>query len=132
MRVVDYKQTKSKKEAVAFIEAAKDDSIYEIVVRGDKQDVSKAHNIDVYIDGELAYVLRPSEGKFWKRNIGEFYLSKSEGWQLCKYLENYAEGGITPSWWAQAEKNIRRHGDPLMDLRMEISMGSDIVIRCME
>lgn len=132
MRVVDYKQTRSKQEAIAFIEAAKDDSIYEVVVRGDKQNMSNARNIDVYIDEELAYTLRPSEGRFWKRNIGEFYLSKSEGWQLCKYLENYVEGGVTPSWWAQAEKNIRRHGNPLMDLRMEISLGSNISIRFME
>lgn len=132
MRVVDYKQTKSKQEAVAFIEAAKDNSIYEVVVRGDKQNMSSARNIDVYVDEELAYTLRPSEGRFWKRNIGEFYLSKGEGWQLCKYLENYAEGGVTPSWWPYAERNIRRHEDPLKELRAAMLQGDNISIRFAE
>ena len=132
MRVVDYKQTKSKQEAVAFIEATKDNSIYEVVVRGDKSSVKDTRNIDVYIDDELAYSLRPAETKYWNRKIGEFYLSKTEGWQLCKYFENYAEGGVTPCWWAQAEKNIRRHGDPLLDLRTEFSISSNISIRFLE
>lgn len=132
MRVVDYKQTKSKQEAVAFIEAAKDNSIYEVVVRGDKNSMASMRNIDVYIDDELAYLLRPAEAKYWNRKIGEFYLSKTEGWQLCKYLETYAEGGVTPSWWAQADKNIRRHGDPLLDLRTEVSISSSISIRFLE
>ena len=132
MRVVDYKQTKSKQEAVAFIEATKDNSIYEVVVRGDKSSVKDTRNIDVYIDDELAYLLRPAEAKYWNRKIGEFYLSKTEGWQLCKYLECYAEGGVTPCWWAQAEKNIRRHGDPMLDLRTEFSISSNISIRFLE
>lgn len=132
MRVVDYKQTRSKQEAVAFIEVAKDNNIYEVVVRGDKNSMSGTRNIDVYIDDELAYSLRPAEAKYWNRKIGEFYLSKAEGWQLCKYLENYAEGGVTPSWWPQADKNIRRHGDPLLDLRTEVSISSNISIRFLE
>lgn len=132
MRVVNYKQTKSKQEAVAFIEAAEDNGIYEVVVRGDKHSTENMRDIDVYIDDELAYSLRPSEAKYWNRKIGEFYLSKTEGYQLCKYFENYAEGGVTPCWWAQAEKNIRRHGDPLLDLRTEVSISSNISIRFLE
>lgn len=132
MRVVDYKQTKSKQEAVAFIEATKDDSIYEVLVHGDKNSITSTRNIDVYIDDELAYSLRPGEAKYWNRKIGEFYLSKTEGWQLCKYLECYAEGGITPHWWPYAERNIRRHGDPLLDLRTEVSISSSISIRFLE
>ena len=132
MRVVDYKQTKSKQEAVAFIEAAEDNSIYEVVVRGDKHSTENMRDIDVYIDDQLAYSLRPSEGRYFNRNMGEFYLSKTEGYQLCKYFENYAEGGVTPCWWAQAEKNIRRHGDPLLDLRTEASISSNISIRFLE
>lgn len=132
MSVIDYRQTKSKEEAIAFINATKEDSIYEVVVRGEKQDLAKAPNVDVYIDGELAYTLRPDEGKFWERNVGEFYLSKSEGWQLCKYLENYAEGGITPSWWTQADKNIRRHRDPMFYFRHALDTGLDIDIKFVE
>lgn len=132
MRVVDYKQTRSKQEAVAFIEAAEDNGVYEVVVRGDKHSTENMRDIDVYIDDELAYSLRPAEAKYWNRKIGEFYLSKTEGYQLCKYFENYAEGGVTPCWWAQAEKNIRRHGDPLLDLRTEVSISSNISIRFLE
>lgn len=132
MRVVDYKQTKSKEEAVAFIKERTEDSIFEVVIRSKNKSFANMRNIDVFIDGDIAYSLRPSEGKYWNRKIGEFYLTATEAIQLCRYLENYAAGGVTPCWWAQAEKNIRRHGDPLSDLRTEASISSDISIRFLE
>ena len=132
MRVVDYKQTKSKQEVIAFIEAAKDDSIYEVIVRGDKSNCKVLRGVEVYIDNELIYKVNTEEGTYWSKYVGNFYLSKGEGWYLSKYFENYAEGGVTPSWWAQAEKNIRRHSDPLYNFRAAVEAGCDIAVKFME
>ena len=129
MRVVDYKQTKSKKEAVAFIEAAKDNSVYEVVVRGAKKDMSKPRKAEIYIEGKLQYKIDPAADEYWCGYTGNFYLSKGEGWYLAKYLETYAEGGVTPSWWAQADKNIRRHKDPMFYFRLAIDNGLDVMVK---
>lgn len=133
MRVVDYKQTRSKEEALDFIRArTTEDSIFEVVIRSKNKSFTNMPDINVCIDGDTAYYLHPSEGRYWNRKIGEFYLTATEAMQLCRYLENYAAGGVTPCWWAQAEKNIRRHGDPLLDLRTEIAVGSNILVRFLE
>ena len=129
MRVVDYKQTKSKQEAVAFIEAAKDDSVYEVVVRGAKKDMAKPRKVEIYVEGKLQYKIDPVSDEYWCEHTGNFYLSKGEGWYLAKYLETYAEGGVTPSWWAQADKNIRRHKDPMFHFRSAIDAGLDVTIK---
>lgn len=132
MRVVDYKQTVNKDDAVAFINSVDNACVYEITVHGRELDFSKLRACHVYIDNELFYVLKPDEGSYWCRRLGEFYLSKGEAWQLCKYFENYAEGGVTPSWWAQADRNIRRHSDPLMELREALVQGFDVTVEFME
>ncbi len=129
MRVVDYKQTKSKQEAVAFIETTKDDSVYEITVHGEELDFSKLRSVKVYVNGEAVYSLIPAEGKYWCKELGEFYLSKTEGWQLCKFFESCAEGGVTPHWWPYAERNIRRHKDPLKELRVAMLQGLSVEIK---
>ena len=129
MRVVDYKQTRSKQEAVAFIEAAKDNSIYEVVVRGAKKDMSKPRKAEIYIEGKLQYKIDSASDEYWCGHTGNFYLSKGEGWYLAKYLETYAEGGVTPSWWAQADKNIRRHKDPMFYFRLAIDNGLDVMVK---
>ena len=132
MRVIDYKQTKNKAEAVAFIEKAKDDSIYEVIIRGSKKDTAKARSVEVYIDGKLTYKINPATDEYLNVHKGSFYLSKGEGWYLAKYLENFAEGGVTPSWWTQAEKNIRRHEDPMFHFRNAVEQGLDVAIKFTE
>ena len=129
MRVVDYKQTKNKQEAVAFIEAAKDNSIYEVVIRGDKKDTVTPRKVEIYIEGKLQYKIDPVTDEYWCKHTGNFYLSKGEGWYLAKYLETYAEGGVTPSWWAQAYKNIKRHKDPMSFFRSAVDTGLDVIIK---
>lgn len=129
MRVVDYKQTNNKDDAVFFINKMPDDCVYEITVHGKELDYSKLRPVKVYIDGELIYSIRAKDGSYWSKRLGEFYLSKSEGWQLFKYLENYAEGGATPHWWPYAEHNIQRHSDPLAELRDAMTQGFDISIK---
>lgn len=129
MRVVNYKQTKNKQEALAFIEAAKDDSIYEVVIRGNKKDIIMPRKVEIYTEGKLQYKIDPVTDEYWCSRIGNFYLSKGEGWYLAKYLETYAEGGVTPSWWTQADKNIRRHKDPMSYFRSAIGAGLDVVVK---
>jgi hypothetical protein len=132
MRVVDYKQTKNKYEAVSFINAMPDECVYEITVHGKALDYAKGRPLKVYIDDQLAYTLNPAENSYWNKRLGDFYLSEGEGWQLCKYLECYAEGGVTPHWWPYAKRNIQRHEDPLAEFRVAKLQGADIKIRFLE
>jgi hypothetical protein len=129
---VDYKQTRSKEEALAFIEATKDDSVYEVVIRGNKKDIVMPRKVEIYIEGKLQYKIDPVTDEYWCANIGNFYLSKGEGWYLAKYLETYAEGGVTPSWWAQVYKNIRRHENPTSYFRSAVDAGLDVTIKFVE
>lgn len=132
MRVVDYKQTKNKYDAVCFINTMPDECIYEITVHGKEFDTTKCRPLKVYINDQRVYSLNPAEGSYWSKRLGDFYLSKTEGWQLCKYLECYAEGGVTPHWWPYAERNIQRHEDPLKELRVAMLKGDNISIRFVE
>ena len=124
--IVNYGQFKDIGEAEKFVQSIKAPSTIEITVHGEDPWNILPEKVCVLIDRKAVYNL-DFTSRVYKLNDTEFYLSKKEALDVYLYLKSlHCE--TVPHWWPYAERNIRRHGDPLKVLREALSKGAEISI----
>ena len=124
--ITNYGQFTDAKEAEAFIQSIAKGSTIEITVHGEDPWSGLPEKACVLIDRKAVYSF-DFKTKLYKLNNTEFYLSKKEALDVYLYLKSlHCE--TVPHWWPYAERNIRRHGDPLKVLREALAKGAEISI----
>lgn len=124
--IVNYGQFKDIAEAEKFVQGIKAPSTIEITVHGEDPWNILPETACVLIDRKVVYSF-DFKTRRYKLNDTEFYLSKKEALDVYLYLKSlHCE--TVPHWWPYAERNIRRHGDPLKTLREALAKGAEICI----
>lgn len=125
--IVNYGQFKDIAEAEKFVQSIKAPSTIEITVHGEDPWSALPEKACVLIDRKAVYSLNFKASQY-KLNDTEFYLSKKEALDVYLYLKSlHCE--TMPHWWPYAERNIRRHGDPLKVLREALAKGAEVEVR---
>ena len=125
--ITNYGQFTDVKEAEKFMQSVAKGSTIEITVHGENPWDCLPKRAVVLIDKKAVYDFNYVAHEY-KLNGNEFYLSMKEARDIYLFLKSL-RCTTTPHWWPYAERNIRRHGDPLKVLREALVRGAEVDVK---